>query len=243
MPLNQAKQRTSAPSVFEAVVKLGGSLAKQPEVLRTLCKKLGEIAEKHRLLFIPGGGEFADAVRDIDQRYTISPSISHRMAILGMDQFGLFLSEMIPNSCTVYTLNNAKLAWKSKKTPIFLPSKLMFKKNPLPNSWDVTSDSIATYVASRLKAPKVVLVTDVDGIFTNDPKKSSNATLIKEISATDLFKSDKRNSVDRYLPKLLLETRLDCYIVNGEYPERTENILACQPTTCTLIKSDRDHDE
>jgi len=222
---------------MEAVIKIGGSLAEDPAALSALCNKLGEIAKKYRIVVVPGGGKFADVVREFDQRFVLSPDISHRMALLGMDQFGLLLSQIIPNSCAVYLLNDAKQLSEIKVVPIFLPSRLMFQDDPLEHSWDVTSDSIAAYVASRLNADKVILVTDVDGIFTSDPKKYSDAKLINELSASELLKLIQRTSVDQFLPKLLLKTQMDCYIVNGKYPERIEAILAGQHAVCTLVKS------
>jgi aspartokinase-like uncharacterized kinase len=222
---------------MDAVIKIGGSLAEDPAALRVLCNRLGEIAKKYRVVVVPGGGKFADVVREFDQQFALSSDVSHRMAILGMDQFGLLLSQIIPNSCATYLLNDAKQLSEIRAVPIFLPSRLMFEEDSLEHSWDVTSDSIAAYIASRLNADKVILVTDVDGIFTNDPKKHSDAKLINELSASELLKLIQRTSVDQFLPKLLLNTQMDCYVVNGAYPERIEVILAGQHTVCTLIKS------
>ena len=220
---------------MDAVIKIGGSLAEDPERLRALCAKLSEFAKKYAIVVVPGGGRFADVVRDFDKRFTLSSEISHRMAVLGMNQFGLLLSQIIPNSCATYLLNDAKQLSEIGVVPVFLPSRLMFKEDPLENSWNVTSDSIAAYVASRLHAAKVLLVTDVDGIFTEDPRKHADATLIERLSAEDLLKLNRRTSVDRYLPKLLLDMQVDCYVVNGNYPERIKAILAGQQATCTLI--------
>jgi aspartokinase-like uncharacterized kinase len=220
---------------MDAVIKVGGSLAEDPERLRALCAKLGEFAKKYAIVVVPGGGRFADVVRDFDKRFTLSGEIVHRMAVLGMDQFGLLLSQIIPNSCATYLLSDARQLSEIGVVPVFLPSRLMFREDPLENSWDVTSDSISAYVASRLHAAKVVLVTDVDGVFTEDPKRHADAVLIGRLSAEELLKLKQRTSVDRYLPKLLLESPIDCYVVNGNYPERIEAVLAGQQATCTLI--------
>ena len=221
---------------MEAVIKVGGSIAEHPEALKNLCMKLNEIAKKHRLLIVPGGGEFADVVRGTEKRFATSAYVSHKMAILGMDQFGLLLSELIPNAIATASLEKAKDYWKSETTPIFLPSKLMFREEPLEASWDVTSDSIAAFVACRVKADAVVLVKDVDGIFSGDPKKNADAKLIKEISASALSKL-ANTPVDRYLPKLLRNNSLNCCVVNGLYPERILQVLNGEETVCTLIAS------
>ena len=222
---------------MDAVIKVGGSLSEEPEILIALCAKLSRLAKDYGLVVVPGGGRFADAVRDSDERFNLSNGISHRKAILGMDQFGLLLAQHTPNSCATPLFDDAKQLSETEAVPVFLPSRLMFKEDPLKNSWDVTSDSIAAYVASRLQAAKLILVTDVDGIFTKDPKKNEDATLIPRLSAEELLELNGRTSVDRFLPKLLLEAPVDCYVVNGKYPERVEAILAGQPATCTLISA------
>ncbi len=220
---------------MDAVIKVGGSLAENPAALKALGNKLSEIAEEHSIVVVPGGGKFADVAREYDQQHVLSASAAHRMAILGMDQFGLLLSQVIPNSSTTYSLGDAKQLSRGKATLIFLPSRLMFRENPLEASWDVTSDSVAAYVASQLNAGKLILVTDVDGIFESDPKKRSDTNFIPKLSASELLAFAQRTSVDKFLSRLLLKTRLECYVVNGFYPERIAAILAGQRAVCTLI--------
>jgi aspartokinase-like uncharacterized kinase len=221
---------------MDAVIKVGGSLAENPAELRALCNMISELAKKYELIVVPGGGRFADVVRDFDLRFALPKAMSHRMAILAMDQYGLLLSNFIPNSCKIYTLEEAEQRSQGK-VQVFLPSQFMLKEDPLENSWDVTSDSIAAYVASRLGAAKVLLVTDVDGIFTEDPKKHADAKLIRILSAAQLLALGRRTSVDRFLPKLLLKADVICYVVNGNHPERVEAILAGQHTTGTVVTS------
>ena len=220
-----------------AVVKVGGSLAAFPEKLKTLCVKLSEFSKNHSIIVMPGGGEFADVTRSLDEKFSLSCSVSHRMAILGMDQYGLLLSDLTPQSVTVTKLSKTKRVLGSCLLPIFLPSALFFKEDQLENSWDVTSDSIATYIAGRLQASKVILVTDVDGVHTDNPKTTPEAKLIKSLSPSQLMIMNKRTNVDNALPKLLLKTSIDCFVVNGLFPERIEAILNGRKTICTIIKS------
>jgi hypothetical protein len=64
---------------MDAVMKIGGSLAEDPERLRALCTKLSEFAKKYAIVVVPGGGRFADVVRDFDKRFILFSGISHRM--------------------------------------------------------------------------------------------------------------------------------------------------------------------
>ena len=219
-----------------SVLKVGGSLALYPEKLRALCSKLNEFSKKHRLILVPGGGEFADIVRCLDKRFLLSSGVSHRMAILGMDQYGLLLSDLIPNSVTVSRLSEIKYL-EPNRLPVFLPSDLMLREDPLENSWNVSSDSIALYIAGQMKAANVLLLTDVDGIYTENPKENSSAKLINNLSASELLTKSRRTSVDIFLPRLLRKTPIDCFVVNGLFPERVEAVLEGKNTICTLIKS------
>lgn len=217
------------------IVKIGGSLALHPENLKILCIKLSELSKKHNLLVVPGGGEFADVARDLDKRFSLSNQVSHRMAILGMDQYGFLLSDLIAGSQAINQLCQVQKVFSLGKMPIFLPSNLLLDSDPLENSWEVTSDSIAVYVASQLQITKVVLITDVDGIFTCDPKNFSGAQLINELSAKQLDAIGKRTSVDTFLPKLLAKMKISCFVVNGLFPQRVASVLDGKKTVCTLI--------
>jgi len=187
------------------------------------------------MVVVPGGGEFADTVRQLDKRFCLSKEVSHRMAVLGMDQYGLLLTDLTPDAVAVGGLEEAKNTLTHGKLPVFLPSQLLFQEDPLENSWAITSDSIALYLAARLRAQRLLLVTDVDGVFTQDPKQHPEAKLIKKLSPKELSAMSMRTSVDMMLPKLLLQWRLDCFVVNGFFPQRVEAVLEGQTTVCTLI--------
>ena len=220
---------------METIIKIGGSLSKNPKSLRVLCAKIGSIAKNHSLFIVPGGSKFADVARDFDKRYKLTPEISHKIAILGMDQYGFILSELIPNSSTFYKLVEYKKILKTKKIPVFLPSSYMFKKDPLENSWNVTSDSVAAYLAKELRYTNLILITDVDGLFTKDPRKSSEARFVKKISANALVQLNQESCVDKVLGKILLQSKIRCFIVNGRYPSRLTAVLNNQQTLYTLI--------
>jgi 5-(aminomethyl)-3-furanmethanol phosphate kinase len=217
------------------VAKVGGSLASQPAKLRELLKVLYDQSEKFPLVIVPGGGEFADTVRKLDNQFSLSAKASHRMAILAMDQYGIMLADLIPDALIVQSIDEAKKALTKGNLPIFLPSELLFREDPLENSWDVTSDSIALYLAQRLKAVKVLFLTDVDGIFTENPQGSEPQKLLKKISAAQLIAIGDRTSVDKALPKLLLQWPIPCYVVNGFYPRRVEALLNQKEAPSTLV--------
>jgi 5-(aminomethyl)-3-furanmethanol phosphate kinase len=218
-----------------SVLKVGGSLSSKTQKLRALIEKLDALSKTYRLVIVPGGGDFADTVRKLDQQFSLDSKVSHRMAILAMDQYGLLLSDLSANSAVTRTFEDAKAAANYGKLPIFLPSQVMFREDPLENSWEVTSDSIALYLAHKLQAGRVLFVTDVDGIYTANPKTETPAALIKEITSEDLSAKHVRTSVDSALPGLLEKWLIPCYVVNGLYPERVALLLEGKAAVSTLI--------
>jgi aspartokinase-like uncharacterized kinase len=100
----------------------------------------------------------------------------------------------------------------------------------------VTSDSIAAYGAGKLKAKKLLLLKCVDGIFISNPKKNPEAELVGEISAQRLLSMNDGTIVDVFLPRLLGDLKVHCWVVNGLFPERVAAVLDGREAVCTLIR-------
>lgn len=82
----------------------------------------------------------------------------------------------------------------------------------------------------------VILLKDVDGLYTDDPKRVMDATLIEKTTANELIeKMTRPTCIDKMLPKILRNSRVRVHIVNGSFPERLENILKGEPTIETVI--------
>ena len=169
------------------------------------------------------------------KKYNLNNETAHNMAILAMDQYGFLLNSIISDSKLFRIIMEYKKISKIKKIPIFLPSQHMFKHNPLENSWNITSDSIAIYFATYLQIKNVILLTDVDGIFTEDPKKFPKSKLIERISAFKVIEIKQKTCVDSFIGKLLVKNNTNCYIANGFYPDRISSILNNKKTICTQI--------
>ncbi len=199
-----------------------------PKELKQLCAEIERLSNSYSMMIIPGGGHFADQIRKIDRGYHFKPSTSHKMAILAMDQYGLYLSELLPTAKKVQSLSAAKKAGYA----ILLPSQLLFKvsEKELPHSWDVTSDSIACYIAAKLKAEKLILIKTVDGIL-------DKGRLQRKLNARELVDKKRETCVDKTLPELLIKYKINCCILNGRYPERLRGALDGKQVICTRINN------
>jgi len=205
------------------VVKVGGGL--DDSALQAVCTTLGELGERHPLLVVPGGAGFADAVRDADRRFRLRAPTSHRMAILGMEQFGWLLSDLIPGA-----ERRADLARVGPgRTTVLLPAALPLDQ--MPASWRVTSDSIAAWVADRASAGRLALVKAVDGLFAHWPPHGEPLARLTVAELAAL----QAGGVDEHLPALLEGAHFETWVIGGRDPERIAELLERGTTVGTRI--------
>jgi 5-(aminomethyl)-3-furanmethanol phosphate kinase len=198
------------------VVKVGGGLGHGAgdDALRALCAELGVLGERHSLLVVPGGAWFADAVREADRRFGLPAATSHHMAVLGMEQFGWLLSELIPGA-----VRSAEGRAGAGRTTVLLPGALALDR--LPASWQVTSDSIAAWVAGEAGAGRLVLVKEVDGLFADWPPRGEP---IPRLTVAELA-ALRPGGVDPYLPAALASARFETWVISGRDPRRLTELL------------------
>ena len=162
------------------------------------------------LLVVPGGGLFAEAVR----REKVADDASHWMAIAAMEQYGWFIAS--------HGMRTTDILTAPKTTAVFLPYASMRKRDPLPHSWDVTSDSIAAWVAAELEV-ELLILKSVDGI--------SCKGIIQKRVTTPL----QSETVDPFFIPFVLKHRLKTTIINGKSGELLEKFLKGEPVAGTRI--------
>jgi aspartokinase-like uncharacterized kinase len=218
---------------LDAVLKIGGSLSRG-DGLDALCREIRRLGESYRLLVVPGGGAFADEVRRAYERFRLSETAAHCMALCAMDQYGYMLSHLISGSLLTSDLTAAGKAAESGRVSILLPSAPVLQYSHLPHSWQVTSDTISAWVAHNSESGRLVLLKDVDGLMQAAPTKESSAKLITECAVHQLAKH--RGGVDGYLSAFLETARLETWVINGLRPERLSELLERGYTTGTRIR-------
>ena len=138
------------------VIKLGGSLLGAPELVRWL-----EVLVKHsdgKVVIVPGGGLFANSVREAQQISNMSEELAHQLALMAMDQFGLLLAGLNPELVTASSeLELAERGWQHRGI-VWLPSKMAMADSSIPKNWQVTSDSLSAWLANKLGAEQLILV-------------------------------------------------------------------------------------
>jgi aspartokinase-like uncharacterized kinase len=209
------------PTRPDAVLKVGGSLGRRPAALRRLMRVLAGLARRRTLLVVPGGGEFADAVRRADRRLALGDTAAHWMAILAMDQYAHVLARLAPRASVV----RSRRELSPGRLNVLAPSAWLRRADPLPHRWDVTSDAIGAWIAGALRARRLVLVKDVDGFRA----AGRGARLVPRVARGRL-----RGIVDPYFARTLAPGTA-CWIVNGRAPARLVRLLETGRTYGTEV--------
>ncbi|MEA1985251.1 MAG: amino acid kinase [Euryarchaeota archaeon] len=208
---------------MKVVVKIGGSLMDcAQQIVRRLDEHIRspDCGSDRFVVIVPGGGPFADRVRAIQERFDTGDEAAHWMAVLAMEQYAHLLMDGVGVGI-VTSLDDVRPGLS-----VVLPYNLLRRSDELEHSWDVTSDTIAAWVASRIGAD-LVKVTDVDGVFDQDG-------LVRSIDAQRLEDMGE-SCVDRSLPRFLIQHRMDCHVVNGRHADRIIDAIERRAVVGTYI--------
>ena len=135
-----------------AIVKLGGSLAHTQQ-----CAAWLEVltAWGGPLILVPGGGPFADCVRTTQATMRFDDATAHRMALVAMEQYGTALAARAPVFALASCRDELDGALCAGQIPVWMPTKMILAAPEVPETWELTSDSLAAWLAGLLGAPPV----------------------------------------------------------------------------------------
>ncbi|SDK31155.1 Uncharacterized kinase [Methylophilus rhizosphaerae] len=213
------------------VIKLGGSVTRHDSLLKwlQLVARWGD----GKVIIVPGGGVYADAVREFQKIRAhlpdghLSDTQAHALAIYAMDQMARSFVAMEPALTLVRNpLEIAERGWQHRGL-VWLPSEMtlnpvLWGETTLPESWETTSDSLAAWLASQLEASQLLLVKSDDRLLEEQP-----AYRLAELQAM--------NIVDAGLSKILPQPGFKSWVVHERRYTRFQDGLDEQTLTAGLI--------
>jgi dihydroneopterin aldolase len=146
-------------AVVPTVVKLGGSYAFS-HALKGWIDTVAACAG--RVVVVPGGGPFADAVRRAQPKMGFDDRAAHEMALLAMDQYGCALANLGAGWRLADSAAAIRRVLLDGGVPVWSATPMMRGAKGVPWSWDVTSDSLSAWLAGRIGAKRVLLVKHVE---------------------------------------------------------------------------------
>ena len=140
------------------VVKLGGSLLGYDRLRERFAAWIG-VQPVMKTVIVAGGGPLVEAIRQLDAIHGFSDVAAHWAAVDALGVAARVVAELFPKFPLVEQV--ADLDQHSDDTLILDVSRVLKESSSaaqLPWSWDVTSDSIAAWVAKAIEADELVLL-------------------------------------------------------------------------------------
>jgi 5-(aminomethyl)-3-furanmethanol phosphate kinase len=176
------------------VVKLGGSLAFSENLQKWIAACA---ACAGRIVIVPGGGPFADAVRSAQSRMAFDDRTAHEMAVLAMEQYGRAFASRNPLLSLADTPDAIRYYLASERVPVWMPGRMVFDAPDIAPSWDITSDSLAAWLSGRIGAGRLFLVKSVE--------LASRRERCESLAAADI--------IDKAFPRYFRTSAVPCSIL------------------------------
>jgi len=195
------------------IFKVGGSVAGDLGIVFEALKILDEAK------VIPGGWIFADIV----EKLKLNDEISHWMAILSMHLYGYYMLSYTESFVLLEPENFEEIKKRGKF--IVLPYRILKKYDELPHSWEVTSDSIALWLAGKIGEKIVVKVNAAGGVI-------KNGRIVEFASSGEAVRA---GIIDSYAPILMKNHGIDLFICS---PKELKNYILRGKALGTFVRGD-----
>ena len=172
------------------VIKIGGSLYNSKYLIHWL-NTISECTD-HNIVIVPGGGPFADLVRETDKKFNLDQTHAHAMAVMGMQQYGYLMASMCPRLALASTVDEIRSSWDKGIAVVWEPYQMVNRDCDLEKTWQLTSESLAAWLAKFISADGLLFLKSAEVALT-------------DVSIAELV---GHGCLDHYVPELLVET--DC---------------------------------
>jgi len=215
------------------VISLGGSIIVQEKINYKFLNEFKRIILKHKeykFIIVTGGGKTARTYIEAARKEKLSEEEISFLGILTTRLNANLIADIFNQSRVPEThqeINNIK--------------EKIIVCGALGNKSKMTSDTNAAQIAKDKKAKFFINMTNVPGLFTDDPKTHKNASLIPFITHKDFnnkiqkikFKAGQHFILDQKASEIIKRNNITTIIIEGN--NQLENILNNQKFIGTII--------
>lgn len=178
------------------VVKLGGSVVRSGALSAWLDIIAGAAKP---VIVVPGGGALADEVRACQQNLGFGDASAHRMALLAMDQLAWAVAGLRQGFDVGASETELRETVARGRVAVWAPYAAIAHRTDLEESWQLTSDSLALWLASRVDAECCYLIKSV----TRQASRLGAAQLARD------------GVVDAAFPSMFEEAGVACFLLGA----------------------------
>ncbi|MEM4245749.1 MAG: UMP kinase [Candidatus Bathyarchaeia archaeon] len=214
---------------MKVTLKIGGFLFPReldPLLIGMYARELNRLHDKgHRLLVITGGGEVARRYIDEARRLGASEGLCDVIGIqVSRLNASLILSSLDERAypCVPTSFEEA-LSFTAS-------GRIVVSGGLQPGQ---STNAVAALLAEAIKADLLINLTDVDGVFTEDPKLNPAAKKLEEVTVTQMIELVSGKSIvaggykllDPIALRVIGRSRIPTKIVNGREVSNLERAI------------------
>lgn len=193
------------------VIKIGGhgAIDYGREVMHPLCEEIGTLSKKHQLLVVTGGGGRVRHIMDIGMDLGMPTGVLAELSAKISEQNAIMVSILLSkyNGTRIHTGDLLELPMLLKLgilpvthgTPPYGLYEHPSRNDMIPPH---RTDTGAFLMAEVLGARSCIIGKNVDGLYTEDPRKNPDAEMIRDITAQELI---EMNLDDLVLEPMVIE--------------------------------------
>ncbi|HII60404.1 UMP kinase [Pyrococcus horikoshii] len=202
------------------VFDIGGSVLvpEKPDVdfITKLGYELTKISEDHEIAIVVGGGKVAREYIEVASKFNTNETFKDYLGIQITRANAMLLIAALKERAYPQVVSDFWEAWKA----------IQLKKIPVMGGTHPghTTDAVSALLAEFLSADLLVVITNVDGVYTEDPKKNPNAKKIPKMKAKDLVDIVSREAgkagvstvIDPLAAKIIMRSGIKTYVIGKE---------------------------
>lgn len=223
------------------VISLGGSLINPREIdynfIKNFKRIISSLTKSYKFIIVTGGGKTARIYIDALSKEGVNEKLKSLIGIRITRLNAWFMTNFFGESCSKTIAKSLKdLENLITKNKIVFCGALRYE----PHN---TSDGTAAKIANHFKA-EFINLTNVNGLYTKDPRKFKDAKFISKISLKDFhnitkkikYKSGQHFVLDQNAAEIIKINKIKTVILNGNNLINLKNYLENKNFTGTIIE-------
>ncbi|CAB49661.1 UMP kinase [Pyrococcus abyssi] len=211
------------------VFDIGGSVLvpSKPDVefIDKLSYELTKVSEDHEIAIVVGGGKTAREYIEVASKFNANETFKDYLGIQITRANAMLLIAALKERAYPQVVTDFWEAWKA----------IQLKKIPVMGGTHPghTTDAVSALLAEFLGADLLVVITNVDGVYTDDPRKNPNAKKLEKISARELVqivgkstsKAGASTVIDPLAASIILRSGIKTYIIGKKDALRLFDVI------------------
>jgi uridylate kinase len=216
---------------MKVVVSLGGSVLSldNPGYMAEVASLIKKVAKEMDIYVVVGGGKTARKYISTARKFCNDERYLDRMGIMATRMNAMLLNSFFRKRIPHSIEYAARM-----KTPVIMGGTT-------PGH---STDAVAAMLAAKIKASRLIIATDVDGVYDRDPKKHRDARKMDRISIKVLRKmagegwreAGKSAVIDAIACRIIEENAIPTFVLNGKKLEELENAIYGREFNGTVVE-------